>query len=125
MTTIVQFPANRIVREIAPNVEEIERAKEKGLQKHAETIVEDMFLSMMDALENYGIDVETEQFERDFTFAADALRATVYRTFGIDHGLHEFINTNVQIVKAENYDDLREKMKAMLQETEETVDKTE
>ena len=121
MTTIVQFPANRIVREIAPNVEEIERAKEKGLQKHAETIVEDMFLSMMDALENYGIDVETEQFERDFTFAADALRATVYRTFGIDHGLHEFINTNVQIVKAENYDDLREKMKAMLQETEEDL----
>jgi hypothetical protein len=125
MTTIVQFPTNRIVREVQPNIEEIEKAKEKSLQRHAETIVEDLFLNIMDAMENYGIDVETEQFERDFTFSADAIRATVYRTFGIDHGLHDFINTNVQIVKAENYDDLREKMKEMLAEDKEVVDKPE
>ena len=74
MTTIVQFPTNRIVREVAPNIEEIERAKEKSLQKHAESIVEDLVLNIMDALDNYGIDTETESFERDFTFTADGLR---------------------------------------------------
>lgn len=124
MTTIVNFPTSRIVREVPPNVEEIERAKEKSLQKHAEAIVEDMFLNIMDALENYGIDVETEQFERDFTFTADSLRATVYRTFGIDHALHDFINNNVQIIRAEDYDELREKVKEML-ETNEVVDKSD
>lgn len=122
MTSIVQFPTNRIVREVAPNIEELEKAKEKSLQRHAETIVEDILLNTLDALENYGVDTETEQFERDFTFASDSLRATIYRTFGIDHALHEFINTNVQIVKAESYEDLREKMKELLAEA---VDKSE
>lgn len=126
MTTIVQFPANRIVREVAPNIEEIEKAKEKSLQKHAETIVEDMILNIMDALENYGIDVDSDPFERDFTFAIDGLRATVYRTFNIEHPLHHFIDTNVQIVKAENFEELKEKIKDLVAEAgEEVVDMTE
>jgi hypothetical protein len=66
MTTIVKFPTNRIIREVPPNIEEINKAKEKSLQKHAETIVEDLVLSIIDAIENYGIDSETESFERDF-----------------------------------------------------------
>lgn len=126
MTTIVQFPASRIVREVAPNIEEIEKAKEKSLQKHAEAIVEDLVLNIMDALENYGIDTETESFERDFTFAADGLRASVYRTFNIEHPLHNFIDTNVQIVKAGSFDELKEKIKDLVEEAEEdVVDMTE
>lgn len=114
MTTIVQFPTSRIVREVTPNIEEIEKAKEKSLQKHAETIVEDLVLNIMDAMENYGIDIDKETFERDFTFAADGLRATVYRTFGIEHPLHNFIDTNVQVVKADSFDELKEKIKDMI-----------
>lgn len=125
MTTIVQFPTNRIVREVAPNIEEIEKAKEKSLQKHAETIVEDLVLNIMDALENYGIDTDADSFERDFTFAADGLRATVYRTFNIEHPLHNFIDTNVQIVKAESFDELKEKIKDLVAEGEDLVDITE
>lgn len=126
MTTIVQFPSSRIVREVAPNIEEIEKAKEKSLQKHAETIVEDLILNIMDALENYGIDTDGDTFERDFTFAADGLRATVYRSFNIEHPLHSFIDTNVTVVKAENFDDLKEKIKnIILEESEEIVDTNE
>lgn len=125
MTTIVQFPTSRIVREVPPNVEEIEKAKEKSLQKHAETIVEDLVLNVMDALENYGIDTDAETFERDFTFTADGLRATVYRTFGIEHPLHSFIDTNVQIVKADSFDELKERIKDLVDEAEETVDKAD
>lgn len=110
MTTIVKFPTNRIIREVPPNIEEINKAKEKSLQKHAETIVEDLVLSIIDAIENYGIDSEIEAFERDFSFVADGLRATIYRSFNIDHPLHSFIDTNVTLVKAENFDDLRLKI---------------
>lgn len=125
MTTIVQFPTSRIVREVQPNIEEIEKAKEKSIQKHAETIVEDMILSIMDALENYGLEMESDTFERDFTFAADGLRATIYRTFGIEHPLHSFIDSNVQVVKAENFDDLKKKIKEMVEEDKEMVDTQE
>ena len=116
MTTIVKFPTARIVREVPPNIEEIERAKEKSLQRHAETIVEDLILNIMDALENYGVDVDSDSFERDFTFGADGLRATVYRTFGIEHPLHNFIDTNVQIVHAESFEELKEKIKDLVDE---------
>ena len=115
MTTIVKFPESRIVREVPPNIEEIAKAKEKGLQKHAETIVEDLILNILDAMENYGIDTETDNFQRDFSFAADAMRASIYRSFNIEHPLHTFVDTNVQIVKAENMDDLKEKIKNMIE----------
>jgi hypothetical protein len=115
MTTIVKFPTNRIIREVPPNIEEINKAKEKSLQKHAETIVEDLVLSIIDAIENYGIDSETESFERDFSFVADGLRATIYRSFNIDHPLHSFIDTNVTLVKAENFEDLRLKMDQVME----------
>jgi hypothetical protein len=91
------------------------KAKEKSLQKHAETIVEDLVLSIIDAIENYGIDSETESFERDFSFVADGLRATIYRSFNIDHPLHSFIDTNVTLVKAENFEDLRLKMDQVME----------
>jgi hypothetical protein len=119
MTTIVKFPTNRIIREVPPNIEEINKAKEKSLQKHAETIVEDLVLSLIDAIENYGIDSEIESFERDFSFVADGLRATIYRSFNIDHPLHSFIDTNVTLVKAENFDDLRLKMDQVMSNTTE------
>jgi len=125
MTTIVKFPTNRIVREVPPNIEEIEKAKEKSLQKHAEAIVEDLVLNIMDALENYGIETESDQFEQDFTFAADALRATVYRTFKIEHPLHSFVDTNVQIVKAESFDELKAKIKELTEENKEALDEQE
>jgi hypothetical protein len=115
MTTIVKFPTNRIIREVPPNIEEINKAKEKSLQKHAETIVEDLVLSIIDAIENYGLDSETESFERDFSFVADGLRATIYRSFNIDHPLHSFIDTNVTLVKAENFEDLRLKMDQVME----------
>ena len=116
MTNVFKFPENKIVREVPINVEEIERAKEKSLQKHAESIVEDLMLSLIDAIENYGIDVDTENFDKDISFVVDGLRASIYRSFSIDHPLHSFIDTNVKVIKAENYDDLKQKMKEMLDE---------
>ena len=38
MTNIFKFPENKIVREIPPQIEEIEKAKEKGKQNYAEEI---------------------------------------------------------------------------------------
>ena len=125
MTTIVKFPESRIVREVPPNIEEIKKAKEKGLQKHAETIVEDLIVNILDAMENYGIDVETDDFQRDFSFAADAMRASIYRSFNLDHALHSFVDNNVQIIHAENVEELKEKIKKIVEENKERLDEQE
>lgn len=128
MTNVFEFPKNKIVREVQPNIDEIERAKHKSLLNYADMIVDDMVGNMLDAFDNYGIEVEKEDFQKDFAFSVDALKATVYRYFGIEHSLHSFIDENVKIVPKEladvmNGEDVSEKTLEELElENEEELD---
>jgi uncharacterized FlaG/YvyC family protein len=98
MSKIVEFPKHKIVREIPTNEGAVEQAKIKGKINYAENIVEDLVDIIVEELENQGIDVENEFFLRDFSLTVDALRATLYRQFNVEHGLHNFIDENVKIV---------------------------
>jgi len=99
MSKVVEFPKNKIVREAPVNVEQIEKAKEKGLINFADGIVDDMIGNIYSELDNYGLDTEGENFDKDFSFAMDALRACVFRALGMKHHLHEFLDTNVTMKK--------------------------
>lgn len=92
---VVQFPKSKIVRETPVDIEVLEKAKIKGKQNFADNIVDDIIGFVVGDLENYGVDVDNEQFIKDFSLTADALRATVYRSFFLNHNLHEFIDNNV------------------------------
>jgi hypothetical protein len=98
MSKIVEFPKHKIVREIPANEDAVNQAKIKGKIKYADGIVDDMVDLMIEELENQGIDVENEFFLKDFSLTVDALRATIYRQFNIEHGLHNFIDENVKII---------------------------
>lgn len=101
MNKVLEFPKHKIVREIAPKIAEVEEAKEKGKQKFADEIVYDLIGNIHDALESYGIDTETNDFDKDYSVVIDMLRATVYRSMGIKHHLHSFIDKHVSVVKIE------------------------
>lgn len=112
MTTIVKFPESRIVREVQPNLEEVEKAKEKGKQNYAENIVSEIATDLYAELENYGIDLESDEkgLSKDFIFLTDVLKAVVFRTMEIEHPLHKFIDDNVAIFTDESeYKDFLEK----------------
>ena len=98
MKNVVDFPKSKIVREIPINIEAVEAAKEKGLQNFCDSVVDDMLESMVSDLENYGIDIDDESFMKDFSLTVDSLRATVYRSFGINHNLHDFIDNNIKMM---------------------------
>ena len=99
MSNVFKFPEHKIVREIPPSVEEVERAKEKGKQNYAEDIAVDFAENMLAVLDSYGIDQETEHFDKDLAFAVESIRAMIYRSLGIKHHLHNFIDTNVSVLK--------------------------
>jgi hypothetical protein len=99
MTNIFKFPENKIVREIPPQIEEIEKAKEKGKQNYAEEIIVDLAENLLGALDSYGLDQDSKHFDKDFSFAMEAFRALIYRTLSIDHHLHDFIETSVSLLK--------------------------
>lgn len=100
MKNVVEFPSHRIVRENLNN-EIVELAKEKSTQKFADTIVEDMIGNMIEDLENCGVDIDEPSFIKDFSLTVDSLRAAIYRHFGIDHSLHDFIDKNIKMVNRE------------------------
>jgi hypothetical protein len=109
MTKVVEFPKSKIVREVPVSNEVIEKAKEKGLQNYADSIIDELIENLASDIENSGIDVDSKQFMKDFSFTVDGMRATIYRHFGITHGLHNFIDENVKIVNrktGEMVDDL-------------------
>ena len=97
MSKIVEFPKSKIIRE-ANNEEYVTQAKEKGKIKYAEGIVDDVIGIIITELENQGIETDDFTFLKDFSMTADALRATVYRHFGIEHPLHSFIDKNVNVI---------------------------
>lgn len=96
---VFKFPEHKIVREIPPQIEEIEKAKEKGKQNYAEDIINDFAESMLGALDSYGIDQDGKNFDKDLSFAVEAIRAMIYRSLTLDHHLHDFVDSHVSVLK--------------------------
>lgn len=99
MTNVFEFPKSKIVREVQPPIEEIEAAKEKGRQNFADGILVDFIDGTLSLLENYGIETEGPEFEKDFAFTVEAIKSTIYRSLSLNHHLHDFIEKSVTIVK--------------------------
>lgn len=99
MTNVFEFPKDKIVREVQPNIEEIEKAKEKGKQKYADSIVAEVATGLLAELENYGIELEDDKgkFNKDFLFLTDVLKSVIYRNMDLKHSLHNFVDDNVAI----------------------------
>lgn len=96
---VFKFPEHKIVREVPPQIEEIEKAKEKGKQNYAEDIITDFAESMLGALDSYGIDQDGRHFDKDLSFAVEGIRAMIYRSLGLEHHLHDFVDTHVSVLK--------------------------
>jgi hypothetical protein len=130
MTNVFKFPEHKIVREIPPQIEEIEKAKEKGKQNYAEDIAVDFAESMVAVLDSYGIDQDNGNFDKDLSFAVEAIRAMIYRSLGLKHHLHDFIDTHVSVLKKdkdgnlilESPSDMEEIIISELELAEEMVD---
>ena len=98
MSNVFKFPESKIVREIPPNVEEVEKIKTKGKQNYADGMAEDLAVFMLTELENFGVDTTPIEFQKDFIFLTDVIRCAIYRSMGLEHGLHSFIDEHVEIV---------------------------
>ena len=101
MKNIVEFPKNKIFRDTPVNLELIEKAKEKATINFADSVTDTMIDTLLEGLDNFGIDTEEEAFIKDFSLTVDSIRATIYRSLGINHNLHSFIDDNVKLINRE------------------------
>jgi hypothetical protein len=94
---VIEFPKNKVVRELP---EEIHQARaRKADQKFADSVVDELSGFLLTELDNYDIEVENKTFAKDFVLVVDSLRATIYRSLGLDHHLHTFIDDNVHMIE--------------------------
>lgn len=95
---ILQFPRSKIVREQLPNIEELEKLKEKGMQNFADALVEDISDNILNELNGCGIDIEDDSFIKDYYFVTMIMSAAIYRSLKIEHPMHDYIDTHIKVI---------------------------
>jgi len=96
-TNVVAFPKSKIVRDSALNTDAVNKMKEKSVQNFADTITVEVSDMILFELENFGVDTESAEFTKDFYFMCSILSALVYRSVGIKHDFHDFIDEKVSL----------------------------
>lgn len=99
MNQILQFPKSKIVREILPESEHLKELKKKNTKNFADALVENLSEEILVSLSEVGLDTDGDVFAKDFHFFVGTLNSMIYRSLGIDHELHDFVDNNVTIKK--------------------------
>lgn len=92
---IVSFPKDKIYREGIQGNEELEKVKVKSTINFADTVVEELAQNILSEFGGIGLEIDNEQFSKDFHFLVCILAAIVYRTLNLDHPFHQFLSENV------------------------------
>lgn len=115
---VIEFPKHKVVRDIP--LEQQKARQEKADKKLADAIVDDLSGMMITELDNFYVSVTDQQFSKDFILVVDALKAAVYRSFGIDHHLHDFIDKNITLVgdslEGLSNEEIQEKIESVVKE---------
>lgn len=96
---VIEFPKHKVVRDVPGEV--IEERNRKADQKMADALVDDMAGLIATELDNFDIDVQSKGFAKDFIVVVDALKAAIYRQFGLEHHFHDFTDKNISIIDAD------------------------
>jgi hypothetical protein len=94
--TIIAFPDEKIVRR--PVLDDyMDELKEKGKFNFADSLTDELMSPLIESLHNVGVDITSEAFIKDISLATSILRAAIFRNFGLEHSMHNFIDEFVQI----------------------------
>lgn len=122
---VIEFPKSKVVREVPEEIH-LER-QAKADMKQADAIVDEIAGIMLTELDNYYVDINQKQFAKDIILVVDALKAAVYRSYGIDHHLHAFIDDNVKLIEGDleslSKEEIKEKIEKIMLELSEAKEK--
>ena len=122
---VIEFPKNKVVRDVPGEV--MEERNRRADQKMADSIVDEISGLIITELDNYYVEVTEKQFAKDIILVVDALKAAVYRSFGIDHHLHPFIDDNVKLIEGDinamSKEEIKEKIEKIMSELSEAKDR--
>lgn len=93
---VIEFPKHKVVREVPE--EQLQQRDRRANQKFADSVADELTGIIIAELDNYMIDVQNKQLTTDLVLVIDSLKAAIYRSFGLEHHLHDFIDKNVKLI---------------------------
>lgn len=89
---ILSFPQERVIRPPQSSYNEKERDREQTARRqkmHINNILEENASFLISRLGMSGINISSVEFQRNYALTIEFLRAAIYKTFDIDHPLHD------------------------------------
>lgn len=101
MSTVIKFPKHN--PRITPD-QSLEQVQEKIVQakeKYINALVDHHSSQLLAGISLSGLDIDTDEFMKDFAFTVETIRSTMYRSMGMDHPLQESIDEVINVVEKE------------------------
>ena len=94
MTNVIDFPKDKIVRDIS-SVNKKAAVDNKKMNKVAliQEIVDQCCHNIIDDLADVGCDVDNEEFYRDFVHVSQALESCLLRSAGLSHPMQKIYDS--------------------------------
>jgi len=94
---VVSFPEDRIVRLAIP--ESTKDFVVNTQKEHVNRILEEQSTFLLTKLMMSGVDVSTEEFQKNFTIVMECLRASVLETIQISHPLQHPMREMIEMIE--------------------------
>lgn len=96
-TNILAFPENRIVRgKILSKADFNDDIAEHKI-KFIDFLLAKNMSMLYTKLGLEGLDTETEQFYKDYSFTVETLRSAIYRSLNLGHPIQDFVDEHFKI----------------------------
>jgi hypothetical protein len=86
---LLSFPEERIIRKNIRGLEEVEKTAKEN---HINQIVDYYAEYLVRKFSLHGVDIESNEFDKHFALSIEFLRASIYKSFGLDHTLHDVMS---------------------------------
>ena len=101
MTNVIKFPSDYEPETLSSVQEKIDMAKEK----YVNALVDHHCSQLLANISLSGIEIETDDFMKDFAFTIETVRSAMYRSMRLSHPLQEQIDEAIELVDTEEDDD--------------------
>lgn len=94
---VISFPKDRVVRMFLPPSARKEAERTKKF--YADKTVEDHATGLVDSLAMSGVDISTDEFQKNYALTIECLRSTVYKSFGLKHALQPAMKEMIKSIQ--------------------------
>jgi len=101
---VIKFPKEN-PRHNENSIEGVQKKIDEAKEKYINNLVDQHCSQLLASISFSGMDIEREDFMKDFAFTVETVRSSMYRNMGLYHPLHEQIDEAVPLTDMEEEDD--------------------